>query len=212
MEREDCCAAMAAYLETLMSAALHHYETHSHSVEVLHALTDSVRSGSRGAFEALCLQLRPVLIRLAGQWRVENPRELTTALFLAVQAGKKDLTWIERDITTRLRNKRRGEKRETQNRGHLALVRSQGPGSMRDRRTGESVPLVEMPEIQDDMIKKIMEQLTPIEQQLWILRGDKTPYAEIAAELGITEGAARKRWFDLERKLRGLLRDFGHSQ
>lgn len=210
MERErNYGAEMATYLETLMSAAVQPITPNIKSVQTLHLLADTVREGQgQGAFEALCQQLRPVLIRLADKVKPESPEDLTNVLYLVVKKGARTLPEIEAAIQQRYFSEIRSQIREQRKVQSLTLVHSQNSGTTKNPLTGQATPVVLPSGLPPGAVSFVFKDLSEEEQLLWIARSEKVPFAEIAEELGCTEGAARNRWFTLATKLRKLLSDF----
>jgi DNA-directed RNA polymerase specialized sigma24 family protein len=206
-------AEMAAYVaENFMSAiALQkpfqvQGETQS---KVLEALTDAVRRDSKGAFEALVRQLRPILIRLAGDLKPEDPQDLISALFVSVKKyGDKTLPEIRLRISRADFGSRRTFARETRKKGALRLVQSQNSGTIKDNKTGEHIPVLLPLEKDLRMVQEVFNDLSEEEQVLWLGYSDETPVAEIAVELQCSEVAVRLRWFRLRPVLEKRLRDF----
>lgn len=191
-----------------MSAAAQPIAPNIRSVDTLHLLADTVRTNTgNGAFEALCQQLRPVLIRLADSLKPESPEELAQVLYLVVKKGARTLPQIENAITRRYFSQTRSQIREKRKVQALTLVHSQNSGTTKSPSTGQATPVVVPLGLPPGTVSSVFEQLTEEERLLWVARSEKVPFAEIAEELGCTEGAARTRWFKLAPKLRALLSD-----
>jgi DNA-directed RNA polymerase specialized sigma24 family protein len=206
-EQRNYAAEMAAYF---MSAALQQFQVPGETrVEVLHALTDAVRRGSHGAFEALVRQLRPVLIRLARDLQPDDPQDVITSLFVSVKKhNDRTLRQIERRISQAGWVKRRTQTRHTNKLGELRLVHSQNAGAVKDNETGLFTTIVLPDDLPPWAVAKVFLQLTPEEQDLWEAVAEKVPFAEVGLELGCSETAARLRWFRLKRALEERLSDF----
>ena len=203
-------AEMAAYLaEHFMSAALQQFQVPGETdSEVLRNLTEAVRRNSKGAFEALVRQLRPVLIRLARDLQPEDPQELLSALFVSVKKhGDRTLPEIKARISRADLGRRRTYARETRKRGALRLVQSQDSGTIKDKKTGEHIPVLLPLEKDLRMVKEVFNELSDEEKLLWLRYSEEAPVVEIAAELRCSEVAVRLRWYRLKPLLEKRLRD-----
>lgn len=190
MEVRNYAAEMAAYLETVMSAALQvQFDTKTQDASAaLSALSELVRRGVGGAFEALVVQLRPILISLAVQLKPEDPRDLLSALYQAVLRGKRTLVQLEGDISTVYRNEWRGAAREKRKLTHLSLVHPQHQEAF--------IP---------GEVSLLFKYLSPDEKHLWIGVAEGKSLAELSRELGWSVAKTEKRWYELQERLRATL-------
>ncbi len=185
-------AEMAAYLERSLSAPLHIQNPPQDTNRFLAMLTDLVRQGVRGAFDALARQLRPVLISLATTLEPEDPHDILTALYEAVLRGKKTLIQVESDISTIYRTEWRSKKRKKVGVARLQLVQA----AEEDILQGESVP---------GEISILLKYLNEDDQRLWIGMSQEKTLAQIARELGWSLAKTEKRWQELTEKLKTTL-------
>jgi DNA-directed RNA polymerase specialized sigma24 family protein len=198
---------MAAYVAENfgMSAALQQVDLSPDTrIEVLRNLTNSVRNGGDdGSFEALVNQLRPELIRLAGILRPNDPQELIGELYMAVINGAQTLPEIRNALTRGFYSEVRTDIRESRKRSELRLVVSPSAGTT--TKNGQAQPINVPTSLPPGAISSVLRRLDPEDQYLWNARSEKVPFAEIAEELGCTEGAARERWNQLKKQLREFL-------
>lgn len=149
----------------------------------LRALTDLVRQQQAGAFPALIAALARVLVRLADRVEEDEPRDLVAALWWAVvRNNASTLTEIQSAVRTLYRHGWRAKARRV--RRELAFAEEEALA-------GELAPAPDDPEpplsgyVADGVITE-EQQYVLVAHELWGL-----DYAQIAAELGTTSGAAR---------------------
>ncbi len=190
MESRNFGAEMAAYLERGMSAALKLSPVQDTN-SLIAMLAALIREGVSGALEAMCQQLRPLLINLAKELQPEDPHDLVTALYYAVLRKKDIISYLEKDIRSTYKSEWRTKKRDRRKKAALTLAQ-------------QAEPIHEEPVVAGE-VSILLKYLTPEERYLWVETSRDIPLTTIAEELGWSYETTKKRWQELVERLKATL-------